>query len=136
MRGLKNSSDANITYKKHGECDERTCKDESFCLNARQTFCPFETVKHLRCLDPWKSISHTHVMCSGRLTTRKFNEKWPETFQTAAVYQLQRRVRTLREQLQRRDLHLDLLRRKLTLQEDNCRIRSLLEGERDEANLR
>ncbi|KAF4520603.1 hypothetical protein B566_EDAN006014 [Ephemera danica] len=56
--------------------------------------------------------------------------------ETAAVYQLQRRVRTLREQLQRRDLHLDLLRRKITLQEDNGRIRSLLEGERDEANIR
>ncbi|XP_021937804.1 coiled-coil domain-containing protein 170 isoform X2 [Zootermopsis nevadensis] len=55
---------------------------------------------------------------------------------TSAVYQLQRRVRTLREQLQRRDLHLDLLRRKLSLQEDNGRIRSLLETERDEANLR
>ncbi|XP_021937805.1 coiled-coil domain-containing protein 170 isoform X3 [Zootermopsis nevadensis] len=56
--------------------------------------------------------------------------------ETSAVYQLQRRVRTLREQLQRRDLHLDLLRRKLSLQEDNGRIRSLLETERDEANLR
>ena len=56
--------------------------------------------------------------------------------QTAAVYQLQRRVRTLREQLQRRDLHLDLLRRKIALQEDNARVRNLLEGERDEANIR
>ncbi|CAB3378946.1 Hypothetical predicted protein [Cloeon dipterum] len=55
---------------------------------------------------------------------------------TAAVYQLQRRVRTLREQLQRRDLHLDLLRRKINVQEDNTRIRNLLEGERDEANIR
>ncbi|GLH16414.1 Uncharacterized protein GBIM_20687 [Gryllus bimaculatus] len=55
---------------------------------------------------------------------------------TSAVYQLQRRVRTLREQLQRKDLHLDLLRRKLALQEENGRIRSMLETERDEANLR
>ncbi|KAG8232946.1 hypothetical protein J437_LFUL013374 [Ladona fulva] len=55
---------------------------------------------------------------------------------TAAVYQLQRRVRTLREQLQRRDLHLDLLRRKISLQEESTRIRSILEGERDNANLR
>ncbi|XP_023723104.1 coiled-coil domain-containing protein 170 isoform X2 [Cryptotermes secundus] len=55
---------------------------------------------------------------------------------TSAVYQLQRRVRTLREQLQRRDLHLDLLRRKLSLQEENGRVRSLLETEKDEANLR
>ncbi|XP_049789264.1 coiled-coil domain-containing protein 170 [Schistocerca nitens] len=56
--------------------------------------------------------------------------------ETSAVYQLQRRVRTLREQLQRRDLHLDLLRRKIALQEDNSRMRTLLENERDEANLR
>ncbi|XP_063235771.1 coiled-coil domain-containing protein 170 isoform X2 [Bacillus rossius redtenbacheri] len=55
---------------------------------------------------------------------------------TSTVYQLQRRVRTLREQLQRRDLHLDLLRRKLSLQEDGTRARTLLESERDEANLR
>ncbi|XP_068085256.1 coiled-coil domain-containing protein 170 [Anabrus simplex] len=56
--------------------------------------------------------------------------------ETSAVYQLQRRVRTLREQLQRKDLHLDLLRRKLSLQEENGRIRNLLESERDEANMR
>ncbi|KYM77317.1 Coiled-coil domain-containing protein C6orf97 [Atta colombica] len=55
---------------------------------------------------------------------------------TSVVYQLQRRVRTLREQLQRRDLHLDLLRRKLSLQEDSVRMKSLLQSERDEANIR
>lgn len=56
--------------------------------------------------------------------------------QSAVVYQLQRRVRTLRDQLQRRDLHLDLLRKKLSLHEDHCRVRSLLEAERDDANIR
>ncbi|CAD6212789.1 GSCOCG00011056001-RA-CDS [Cotesia congregata] len=56
--------------------------------------------------------------------------------ETSVVYQLQRRVRTLREQLQRRDLHLDLLRRKLSLQEDGVRIKSILQAERDDANLR
>lgn len=58
------------------------------------------------------------------------------TFQTALVYQLQRRVRTLREQVQRKDLHLDLLRRKLALQEDNTKVKTILQSERDEANLR
>ncbi|XP_046812798.1 coiled-coil domain-containing protein 170 isoform X4 [Vespa crabro] len=66
----------------------------------------------------------------ARLETDKLVDK------TSVVYQLQRRVRTLREQLQRRDLHLDLLRRKLSLQEDSVRIKSLLQSERDEANLR
>ncbi|XP_034187468.1 coiled-coil domain-containing protein 170 isoform X2 [Osmia lignaria lignaria] len=66
----------------------------------------------------------------ARLETDKLADK------TSVVYQLQRRVRTLREQLQRRDLHLDLLRRKLSLQEDSVRMKSLLQSERDEANLR
>ena len=55
---------------------------------------------------------------------------------SAVVYQLQKRIRTLREQLQRRDLHLDLLRKKINLQEENTRVRSLLEAEKEEANLR
>ncbi|XP_070168634.1 coiled-coil domain-containing protein 170 isoform X2 [Polyergus mexicanus] len=66
----------------------------------------------------------------ARLETDKLVDK------TSVVYQLQRRVRTLREQLQRRDLHLDLLRRKLSLQEDSVRMKSLLQSERDEANIR
>ncbi|XP_011253902.1 coiled-coil domain-containing protein 170 isoform X2 [Camponotus floridanus] len=66
----------------------------------------------------------------ARLETDKLVDK------TSVVYQLQRRVRTLREQLQRRDLHLDLLRRKLSLQEDSVRVKSLLQSERDEANIR
>ncbi|XP_030767167.1 coiled-coil domain-containing protein 170-like [Sitophilus oryzae] len=55
---------------------------------------------------------------------------------TSMVYQLQRRVRTLREQVQRKDLHLDLLRRKLSLQEDTAKTKCLLQSERDEANAR
>lgn len=49
---------------------------------------------------------------------------------------MQRRVRILREQLQRRDLHLDLLRRKLTLQEDSTKMKTILQTERDESLLR
>ncbi|XP_025200876.1 coiled-coil domain-containing protein 170 isoform X1 [Melanaphis sacchari] len=56
--------------------------------------------------------------------------------ESALVYQLQRRVRTLRDQLQRRDLHLDLLRKKISVQDESTKIRSLLETERDEANIR
>lgn len=52
------------------------------------------------------------------------------------TYQLQRRVRALREQVQRKDLHLDLLRRKLALQEDNVKVKAVLQSERDEANVR
>ncbi|XP_017760087.1 PREDICTED: coiled-coil domain-containing protein 170 [Eufriesea mexicana] len=66
---------------------------------------------------------------------RSFHEL-PSMKETSVVYQLQRRVRTLREQLQRRDLHLDLLRRKLSLQEENVKTKSFLQSERDDANLR
>ncbi|XP_061930353.1 coiled-coil domain-containing protein 170 isoform X3 [Apis cerana] len=67
---------------------------------------------------------------------RSFHAILPTVKQTSVVYQLQRRVRTLREQLQRRDLHLDLLRRKLSLQEESVKMKSLLQNERDEACLR
>ncbi|KAJ8922565.1 hypothetical protein NQ315_007595 [Exocentrus adspersus] len=66
----------------------------------------------------------------SRLESEKLVDK------TALVYQLQRRVRTLREQLQRKELHLDLLRRKLSLQEDNVKTKTILQSERDEANMR
>ncbi|XP_050440676.1 coiled-coil domain-containing protein 170 isoform X2 [Adelges cooleyi] len=56
--------------------------------------------------------------------------------ESALVYQLQRRVRTLRDQLQRRDLHLDLLRRKINVQDESTKMRTLMQTERDEANLR
>lgn len=39
----------------------------------------------------------------------------------------------LREQVQRRDLHLELLRRKIALLEDNARGKAILQTERDEA---
>lgn len=54
-------------------------------------------------------------------------------FQSSALYSLQRRVRVLREQVQRRDLHLELLRRKLALLEDGARGKSIAQGERDDA---
>lgn len=43
------------------------------------------------------------------------------------MYSLQRRVRVLREQVQRRDLHLELLRRKLALLEDTARGKCLVQ---------
>ncbi|XP_062551411.1 coiled-coil domain-containing protein 170 isoform X4 [Armigeres subalbatus] len=54
-------------------------------------------------------------------------------FLSTALYNMQRRVRVLREQVQRRDLHLELLRRKIALLEDNARGKTMLQTERDEA---
>ena len=42
-------------------------------------------------------------------------------------------MRVLKEQVQRRDLHLELLKRKLAIIEDGARGKCLLQGERDEA---
>ncbi|XP_034668694.1 coiled-coil domain-containing protein 170 isoform X1 [Drosophila subobscura] len=53
--------------------------------------------------------------------------------ESSSVYNLQRRVRVLREQVQRRDLHLELLRRKLAIIEDGARGKCMLQGERDDA---
>ncbi|XP_036147444.1 coiled-coil domain-containing protein 170 isoform X3 [Monomorium pharaonis] len=83
-------------------------------------------------VDKYLCCSYTTL---PRIRERSFHEL-PCLKETSVVYQLQRRVRTLREQLQRRDLHLDLLRRKLSLQEDSVRMKSLLQSERDEANIR
>lgn len=90
----------------------------------------------------WEDLGqHLTYFCGSYLGDEKKNSNdmcLYECFvlQSAVVYQLQRRVRNLRDQLQRRDLHLDLLRKKLTLQEDSTRTKSLIQAERDEANLR
>ncbi|KPI92849.1 Coiled-coil domain-containing protein C6orf97 [Papilio xuthus] len=71
-----------------------------------------------------------------RLRRERSFHDLPYLKETAVVYQLQRRIRILREQLQRKDLHLDLLRRKLSVQEESSRVRAVLQAERDEAACR
>ncbi|XP_064113216.1 coiled-coil domain-containing protein 170-like [Macrobrachium nipponense] len=51
---------------------------------------------------------------------------------TTTVYQLQRKVKSLREAVDRKDLHVDMLRRKLAMTEDAARASRHLEEERDE----
>ncbi|XP_052739426.1 coiled-coil domain-containing protein 170 isoform X1 [Bicyclus anynana] len=68
-----------------------------------------------------------------RLRRERSFHDLPYLKETAVVYQLQRRIRILREQLQRKDLHLDLLRRKLSVQDESSRVRAVLQAERDEA---
>ncbi|GAB0098460.1 coiled-coil domain-containing protein 170 [Sergentomyia squamirostris] len=53
--------------------------------------------------------------------------------ESSVIYTLQRRLRVLREQVQRRDLHLELLRRKIALLEEGARTKAMLQTERDEA---
>ncbi len=71
-------------------------------------------------------------VCLCSLNSLELNVKYLY-LQTASVYQLQRRVRTLKEQLEKKDLHLDMLRKKIMVLEESVKMRTTLELERDEA---
>jgi protein subunit release factor B len=45
-------------------------------------------------------------------------------------------LRTLKEQLEKKDLHLDMLRKKIMILEESVKMRTTLELERDEASSR
>lgn len=75
---------------------------------------------------------HHHQHGQGKLRRERSCHDLPLK-ESSSVYTLQRRVRVLREQVQRRDLHLELLRRKLAIIEDGARGKCMLQGERDEA---
>jgi len=75
---------------------------------------------------------HHHHHGQGKLRRERSCHDIPLK-ESSSVYNLQRRVRVLREQVQRRDLHLELLRRKLAIIEDGARGKCMLQGERDEA---
>lgn len=75
---------------------------------------------------------HGHGQGQGKLRRERSCHDIPLK-ESSSVYNLQRRVRVLREQVQRRDLHLELLRRKLAIIEDGARGKCMLQGERDEA---
>ncbi|KAH8271676.1 hypothetical protein KR044_000928 [Drosophila immigrans] len=76
--------------------------------------------------------SHHHHHGQGKLRRERSCHDIPLK-ESSSVYNLQRRVRVLREQVQRRDLHLELLRRKLAIIEDGARGKCMLQGERDDA---
>ncbi|KAI8125609.1 Coiled-coil domain-containing protein 170 [Lucilia cuprina] len=75
---------------------------------------------------------HTHT----KLRRERSCHDIPLKENTSTMYNLQRKVRVLKEQVQRRDLHLELLKRKLAIIEDGARGKCLLQGERDEAMCR
>lgn len=61
-----------------------------------------------------------------KLTQLKFSTNY-FILQTTVVNNLQKRIRILKDQLQRKELHVDLLKKKLQLQEENHRSRCLLQ---------
>ncbi|XP_076061402.1 coiled-coil domain-containing protein 170-like [Oratosquilla oratoria] len=74
---------------------------------------------------------HDLIVCRAEQLARLEGEKIVD--KTTMVYQLQRKVRSLRETCDRKDLHVDMLRRKLSLLEEAARSRHQLEAERDDA---
>ncbi|XP_055839822.1 coiled-coil domain-containing protein 170 [Episyrphus balteatus] len=78
------------------------------------------------------SHHHSHAHIHGKLRREKSCHDI-SIKESSSMYQLQRRVRVLREQVQRRDLHLELLKRKLAIIEDGARGKCILQGERDDA---
>ncbi|XP_067625294.1 coiled-coil domain-containing protein 170 [Eurosta solidaginis] len=83
-------------------------------------------------LSPDKGCCDHHTHVHGKLRRERSCHDIPLK-ESSSLYNLQRRVRVLREQLQRRDLHLELLRRKLAIIEEGARGKCMLQGERDEA---
>ncbi|KRF98262.1 uncharacterized protein Dwil_GK23776, isoform B [Drosophila willistoni] len=100
--------------------------------------CEHETPPHHHHHTPEKNCCadhhhpHHHHHGNGKLRRERSCHDIPLK-ESSSVYNLQRRVRVLREQVQRRDLHLELLRRKLAIIEDGARGKCMLQGERDEA---
>ncbi|XP_017856863.1 PREDICTED: coiled-coil domain-containing protein 170 [Drosophila arizonae] len=84
------------------------------------------------CCDHHHQHHHHHHAGQGKLRRERSCHDLPIK-ESSSVYNLQRRVRILREQVQRRDLHLELLRRKLAIIEDGARGKCMLQGERDDA---
>ncbi|XP_033120356.1 coiled-coil domain-containing protein 170-like [Anneissia japonica] len=54
------------------------------------------------------------------------------TDKTTHVYNLQRKLKTMKQQVESKDLHIDLLRKKICTQEDSLHGRSALEKEKDD----
>ncbi|XP_049278721.1 coiled-coil domain-containing protein 170 isoform X1 [Anopheles funestus] len=87
----------------------------------------------------WEAINHhhhhhhtSHSHSATKLRRERSCTDLPLK-ESSTLYHMQRKVRVLKEQIQRRDLHLELLRRKIALLEDNARGKATLQTERDEA---
>ncbi|XP_075151132.1 uncharacterized protein LOC142225242 [Haematobia irritans] len=76
---------------------------------------------------------HYHHVHGTKLRRERSCHDLPLKESTSTLYNLQRKCRILKEQVQRRDLHLELLKRKLAIIEDGARGKCVLQGERDDA---
>ncbi|KAM7352326.1 uncharacterized protein ACRADG_004909 isoform 2-T2 [Cochliomyia hominivorax] len=106
--------------------DDRHIHHERMCHDKHQ---------YLRRTSDKICCDHSHH-AHNKLRRERSCHDIPLKESTSTFYNLQRKICVLKEQLQRRDLHLELLKRKLAIIEDGARGKCLLQGERDEAMCR
>lgn len=75
------------------------------------------------------SHPHPHHFKSLKLRRERSCHDLPAVKESTAMYNLQRRVHALKDQLQRKDLQMELLKRKLTLMEEGVRGKCIIQVE-------
>lgn len=78
-------------------------------------------------LQPHLHNSHPHHFKSLKLRRERSCHDLPNVKESTAMYNLQRRVHSLKDQIQRKDLQIDLLKRKLTLMEEGVRGKCIIQ---------
>lgn len=78
-------------------------------------------------LQPHLHASHPHHFKSLKLRRERSCHDLPNVKESTAMYNLQRRVHALKDQLQRKDLQIDLLKRKLALMEEGVRGKCIIQ---------
>lgn len=71
--------------------------------------------------------AHPHHFKSLKLRRERSCHDLPNVKESTAMYNLQRRVHALKDQLQRKDLQIDLLKRKLALMEEGVRGKCIIQ---------
>lgn len=72
---------------------------------------------------------HAHHFKSLKLRRERSCHDLPNVKESTAMYNLQRRVHSLKDQIQRKDLQIELLKRKLTLMEEAVRGKCIVQVE-------
>lgn len=70
---------------------------------------------------------HPHHFKSLKLRRERSCHDLPAVKESTAMYNLQRRVHALKDQIQRKDLQMELLKRKLTLMEEGVRGKCIIQ---------
>lgn len=78
-------------------------------------------------LQPHLHAAHPHHFKSLKLRRERSCHDLPNVKESTAMYNLQRRVHALKDQLQRKDLQIDLLKRKLALMEEGVRGKCIIQ---------